>query len=436
MMQTERKAHVVESVFIGLSAAALIAVVLANVIRVYVSPEVAVLVRAILFSGSWIAAIVWALNARRGAVLAWLGVLAGCGLVVAFCELFAGGISGSSLLQLFGAGGAGVGVALLIQKSLDGNHAAWAAGCAAIFGTVAAIWLALEPTHELWKMLPNNWEISKNLDYRWGIRMGQERARFLFDTPMEAGVVQWFLGALCLAAAMSKKTSALARGLLGSLALLLFASVALTYSRAGLVLSVMSIVLGALMSIRNRKVTVVALAAAVFILLIAAVAANRIVEDKNPAVKNVASIFDPAEEANRIRLDQFKKIGRELANTPWHGRGASNFVTYQEAPRMPQHESSPVGLIASFGIGGGALVLAFAWLLFRHRRNFIDTIVGQEFAKQNSFSRFVVFSVPPFAVYSIVAPILAGLMFGMLCFTGMGMLAIWAAPLASRSGKQ
>ena len=428
-MQIERKAPVIEALFFGFSMAALTAVVLANVIRVRVSPDAAVFVRTVFFTGSWFAAIVWAILAKRHAVLAWLGTLAGCAVAIAICEFFAGGVSGSSLVHLFGAGGAGVGIALLIQRLLDGRSALWTAGCAALFGAGAAVWLALEPEHELWKLLPNNWEISKNLDYRWGIRMGQERARFLFDTPMEAGVVQWLLGALCLAIAMTRKAGRLTRGLLGALALLLFASVALTYSRAGLVLGAMSIGLGVLTSVRNRKATILACVSAGVLFCIAALAVNRIVGDKSPGVKNVASIFDPTEEANRIRLDQFREFGRDLAETPWHGKGASSFVTFDDAPRMPEHESAPVGLFISFGIGGAALSLAFALQVHRHRKRFSESLADQDLTKESAFTRFVMISVLPFAVYSFVAPVLSGIMFAMICFTTMGLLAVWEAPL-------
>jgi hypothetical protein len=85
-MRTERKAPVVETLFIGVSAAAVIAVVLANVIRVHVSPEVAVFARTVLFAASWLGAIVWAILAGRHAVLTWLGVLAGCASLIAVCE--------------------------------------------------------------------------------------------------------------------------------------------------------------------------------------------------------------------------------------------------------------------------------------------------------------------------------------------------------------
>ncbi|HEY5552485.1 MAG TPA: hypothetical protein VIK52_11390 [Opitutaceae bacterium] len=435
MIQRESDARSVEAIFIGVSSAAVVSVVLANVIRVTVSPEAALQVRAVLFIASWVAAVAWAVAARHKAALAWFGVLAGCGALIAFCQAFAGGVSGSSLLQLVGAGGAGVGAALLIQRCLDGKRAAWAAGVAALFGCGAAIWLALEPEHELWKLLPNNWELSKNLDYRWGIRMGQDRARFLFDTPMEAGVVQWFLGSLCLVTAMTKSASLLTRGLLGLVALLLFASVALTFSRAGLVLGIFSIGLGILMSIHSRRTTIIASICAAVILAVAAIAANRIAEDKNPVVKNVASIFDPAEEANRIRLGQFGKIGKDLAETRWHGEGASTFVTFQDAPRMPEHESSPVGLIVAFGWGGGALVLAFVWQVLSRRQEFMEVIVNKEFAPLSGFRRFVAISVLPFAIYSLVAPVLSGITFAMICFTLMGLLSIWETPLKAYSGK-
>jgi hypothetical protein len=406
---------------------------------VHVSPEAAVLARTVLFAASWLGAIVWAILAGRHAVLTWLGVLAGCASLIAVCEFFAGGVSGPSIVHLVGAGGAGVGVALLIQKCVDGDGAIWVAVCAAFFGVGAAIWLALEPEHELWKLLPNNWEISKNLDYRWGIRMGQERARFLFDTPMEAGVVQWLLGAVCLAVAMTRKAGPVTRGLLGALALLLIASVALTYSRAGLVLGAMSIGLGVLPSIRNRRATIIACIGAVVIFSIVVIVANRVVGERSPGLKNVASILDPTEEANRIRLDQFKKLGRDLADTPWHGRGALSFATFQDAPRMPKHESAPVGLFISFGVGGAALSLAFTWQVFRQGRRFLDVVANQDFTNQSACIRLIIITVPPFAVYSLVAPVLSGILFGVICFTAMGLLSIWAVPLqlarANRRGR-
>jgi hypothetical protein len=428
MMRTERKAPIVESSFIGVSAAALLAVVLANVIRVYVSPEAAVFLRTALFAASWLGAIVWAILAGRPAVLTWLGVLAGCAFLIAICEFFAGGVSGSSIVHLVGAGGAGVGVALLIQKCLDGDGAVWAAASAALFGVGAAVWLAMEPEDELWKLLPNNWEISKNLDYRWGIRMGQERARFLFDTPMEAGVVQWLLGALCLAVAMTRKAAPLTRGLIGALGVLLFASVALTYSRAGLVLGAMSIGLGVLISIRNRKATIIAYIGTVVMITIVAIVANRVVGDGSPGVKNVASILDPTEEANRIRLDQFKRLGKDVADTPWHGQGARSFVTFEDAPRMPKHESAPVGLFISFGVGGATLSLAFAWQVLRHSIRFSYIAADQEIMDQSAFTRFIFITVQPFAIYSLVAPVLSGILFGAISFTAMGLLSVWAAP--------
>jgi hypothetical protein len=220
----------------------------------------------------------------------------------------------------------------------------------------------------------------------------------------------------------------LTRGLLGALALLLFASVALTYSRAGLVLGAMSIGLGVLPSIRNLRATIIACIGAGVIFTIVATVANRVVGDRSPGLRNVASILDPTEEANRIRLDQFKKLRRDLADTPWHGRGAESFATFQDAPRMPEHESAPVGLFISFGVGGAALSLAFTGHVIRQSRRFLEVVTNQELMKQSTFTQFIFITVPPFAVDSLVAPVLSGILFGVICFTAMGMLSIWARP--------
>lgn len=417
------------------SAGAIVSVVLANVIRVWVSPETAIMTRGVLFGVSWIAAISWAVSVRHRLALTWIGLLLAAGTLTVICQHFAGGISGKMMLQLIGPAGAGIGSALLLKRMLQGNRAIWAAGAAALFGCAAALWLALEPGHELWKLLPNNWELSKNLDYRWGIRMGQERARFLFDTSMEAGVVQWFAGAMCISVAMNAAATRLTQGLLGVAALLLFGSVALTYSRAGLVLGAFSIGLTILMSIKSRRATIAACACGLGVLLVAALVVKRLAADEGPAVKNVASILDPNEEANRIRIEQFMRAGNDLAEAPWRGRGATTFVTFQDAPRMPEHESSPVGLITAFGLGGCALVMVFAWAFFSRWRLLSEVIVNKTVATSDTFGGFVAISAPPFALYSLVAPILAGLTFGMICFTIMGLLAIWDAPLEGGSGK-
>jgi hypothetical protein len=423
-----------ESVLIVVATAALIAVALANVIRVNVSPAADITARAVLFGASWIAAIAWAAVEGRRAVLFWLGALAGCGALVVVCQANAGGVSGSSLLYLIGPGGAGVGVALLIQRCLA-RWPVWTAWAAALLGAVAAVWLAFEPEMELWKLLPNEWEMSKGLEYRWGIRMGEERARFLFDTPMEAGAVQWFLGSMCLAVSSARVAARVTNILLGAVVVLLYVSVALTYSRAGIVLGVLSVGLAALIFIPTRKGTVVACMLAGLVLPVMALIANRVDSEGSAALRNLTSILDPAEEANRIRLSQFAQGGRDLSETPWHGRGARSFVTFDEAPRMPEHESSPIGLIAAFGLGGAALVLLFAAHLVRRRREFVDSVFNKPLANRNALAVLVIVTSGPFAVYSLVAPVLAGEVFGLMCFTIFGLLAVWEPPLGHSSGK-
>jgi hypothetical protein len=426
--QAGRTTHWTEAALIGISTAALAAVLFGNVLRVKVSPEAAYAARAILFGASWIAAIGWAVKSQHKAALLWLGGLAACGALIAFCQAFAGDVSVSSLLQVIGPGGAGIGLALLIERRLREATAVSTAWITAAFGCIAAVWLALEPELELWKLLPNNWETSKNLEYRWGIRMGEERARFLFDTPMEAGVVQWFIGSICLASALSTVGAHMKARLLGVMSLLLFASVGLTYSRAGIVLGMMSLGLAVLMRVRTRRALLGVCLCAGLILPLTVILANHFNAWGSPALSNLTSIFDPSEEANQIRLRQFMEAGRDVSGTLWHGEGAATFVTFQEAPRMPEHESSPLGLVTAFGIGGAALVALFTWQFFRRRKLFTELVVNKACANRNASSIIVVLTVVPFAAYSLMAPVLAGIAFGMICFTTMGLLVTCDEP--------
>jgi len=435
MTVSRPEASTAERVLIWTSVAAVVAVVLANVIRVIISADTAVLVRTMTCTASWAAAIFWAWRAKRNDVLVWLGSVALCGLLIAFCEAFAGGVGPVSLLFVVGPAGAGIGMAVLIGRCMETDAVARTAVIAAIAGFVVAIWLALEPGFELWKLVPNQWEISKNLEYRWGIRMGEERARFLFDTPMEAGVVQWFLGVICLAAGAKRGIRRFEKVTLFAAAILLFASVALTYTRAGLALGALSIGFSGLLTSRRPRIALVACAAAAATVFALSLAANRFLGERIPSVRNVASILDPTEAANRIRLLQLKSAANEVASISWQGKGADSFVALNEAPRLPEHESTPVGLIVSFGLGGVCLTILFGLHTVQGGWKVLRPLLRADSTEPDAGARIIGISLIPFALYGWVAPILSGAMFGVITFTIMGLLATTKAPATNHSGK-
>lgn len=422
--------------FIAVSILALAAIVFSNVIRVGISERAATGIWAATSVLSWFLAIAWAVSARHRASVVWLSALLTAGVMIAVCQHFAGGLSRLMMLQLLGSAGAGLGLAVALKESLKPGRSSWIAAVAALFGSVAAIWMALEPGLELWKLLPNHWEISKDLQYRWGIRYGQDRARFLFDTPMEAGVVQWFLGTICLALAVSRRLMFSRRWILGVAALLLYGTVALTYSRAGIALGILSIGLAGLCSIRTKRTAVLALLIGCAIAIGAALVSGLLGGRDSAGVRNVTSIVDPAEEANHIRITQFAEVRSFLADTPWHGKGPDTYATFKQAPRMPEHESFPIGLVAAFGIGGVALILIWAWALVSNGEGFLDVIVKKRIAQPSAINLLTVMTVLPFSIYSLVAPILASLVFGFIWFTVFGMLVVCEPTLEAATGKQ
>jgi len=425
----------IEVAFIAVSIFVLAAIVFSNVIRVSISERAATGTLAALSITAWLCAVSWAVSKRHRASVAWLGGLFAAGVLIAICQNSAGGLKGVMMLQLLGSAGAGLGVALALKESLKPTRPPWIVTVAALCGSAAAIWMALEPGLELWKLLPNSWEISKNLEYRWGIRSGQDRARFFFDAPMEAGVAQWFLGTICLASALSRQLMSSRRWALGAVAISLYATVFLTYSRAGIALAILSLGLGALYSIRTKRATVLTFICVGAISVGAALVSGLLGVSDSAGVRNVASILDPTEEANRIRIDQFAGVGPFLAETSWQGKGPDSYVTFKQAPRMPEHESFPIGLVAAFGIGGAVLFLVSLWTIVSNVKRYLEVVVNKRITETSTFSLLTVMVVLPFSIYGIVAPILASLVFGFIWFTVLGMLVVWEPALGEPTGK-
>lgn len=293
----------------------------------------------------------------------------------AFWPSFAG------LVLVFGGLGAGLALGRLLaadEPSAARGALWWGLG---LVGAAVALWLWTEDRWQLWKLVPTNWEILKNLEYKEGIRHGLGRARATFGHTTGAAVWQWFTGTLLVFAAWAWLRGRGARVLALLAGALCFTSIVPTLARAGVMLAGLTVAVAAAQWVpwgNRRRIGLIALAAAA-LLGSAALAHRFVVRGDRPWLRSFTSIAAPGETGNSERLALMWEGLATLPDVPWRGRGLDSIT-----PRFPESaqvnfENTQLSITHALGLAGGLLSVALtaflaasawrAWLFLGRRRD-------------------------------------------------------------------
>src|ERR1051326_6649105 len=255
---------------------------------------------------------------------------------------------------------------------------AWMVG----ISVIAAFWLYFEGRLGLSYLFKQEQEGNFYL-----LREGINRARFTFDSPMEAGQWMWLCSILSLAFFFLSRR-AVQMALFFAVFVLDGIAILFTGSRGPYLLVAGSIPLLLIATCRlslPRKNTKLIVLGAVLLLLTVGLAIYQPLNEEATAFSNIfGSVSDLTEQDNGLRVDLMKEGMARLADVPLAGKGMNRLSNKNPLTAL-DYENSYLGLAVATGLPGILIgssffcLIAFATVrssivLIRSRGTFLDGV--------------------------------------------------------------
>ena len=218
-------------------------------------------------------------------------------------------------------------------------------------------------------------------------REGINRARFTFDSPMDAGQWMWLCSTLSLAFFFLSRR-ALQMALFFVVFILDAIAILFTGSRGPYLLlagSIPLLLIGMCRLSLPKKKTKLIVLGAVLLLLVVGLAIYRPLDEEANAFSNIfGSVSDLAEQDNVLRLDLMREGVARLADVPLVGEGM-NRLSNKNPLTAIDYENTYLGLAVATGLPGIVMGLTFFSLialvtlrssvaLLKRRGTFLDVV--------------------------------------------------------------